>query len=55
MPWSELPFNFDESTQWKWLKVADNFQTTTVDTTTLQYTRTEVWWGDLSWDEDFYG
>ena len=55
LPWSELPFNFDNSSQWKWIKVADNFQTTTVDTTTLQYTRTEVWWGDLSWDEDFYG
>lgn len=50
LPWSELPFNFDKSAQWKWIKVADNFQTTTIDTTTLQYTRTEVWWGDLSWD-----
>lgn len=55
LPWNQLPFDFQDQNRWKWIKTADNFQTTPLDQTTLQYTRTEVWWGDLSWDEDFYG
>lgn len=51
---SGCPFEFHADWQYKWLKVQDNFQTDRVTNGHLVYTRTEVWWGDLWWDDEFY-
>lgn len=51
---SGCPFEFHADYQYKWIKVADNFQTDRITNGHLIYTRTEVWWGDLWWDQEYY-
>lgn len=51
---SECPFEFHADYEYTWLKVADNFSTDRITNGHLVYTRTEVWWGDLWWDQEFY-
>lgn len=48
------PFEFASDYSYKWLKVGDSFQTDKITNGELVYTRNEVWWGDIYWDEDFY-
>lgn len=50
----ECPFEFNADYTYRWLKVSDNFSTDRITNAQLVYTRTEVWWGDLWWDSDFY-
>lgn len=51
----KCPFSFETSPySYKWIKTADNFETDSVTKGHLIYTRTEVWWGDLYWDKEFY-
>lgn len=50
----DCPFDFDSDDPYRWIKVSDNFETDMVTRGQLTYTRTEIWWGDLWWDPQYY-
>ena len=51
---TDCPFEFHSDLTYEWVKVADNFSTDRTGGGKIVYTRTEVYWGDLWWDEEYY-
>lgn len=56
---SSCPYKFpreDNKDVWKWLKVGDTMtESKDKKTSTVTFTRDEIWWGAKDWDANFYG